>query len=200
MASVWWQDEDPSDTRTATFPEIAIPPDTFADALAGKDAALHYALYAPVPPRLEDLIAAAAEHGHDQALAALNAYTADPLHRFAQSYEDRLNNLASRLAQTGKTHAAVTVVQINADTHPTSWQTFDYLGEGYQLLHDNTHAIAAYRRSLELTPPTLTRTKRSNNCSAAARNRGYIRSSSTRRTISSCDRAPSNTARFTESK
>ena len=152
MASVWWQDEDPSDTRTATFPEIGIPPDTFADALAGKDAALHYALYAPVPPRLEDLIAAAAEHGHDQALAALDAYTADPLHRFAQSYEDRLNNLASRLAQTGKTQAAVTVVQINADTHPTSWQTFDYLGEGYQLLHDNTHAIAAYRRSLELNP------------------------------------------------
>ncbi len=44
MAHLWWQDEDPRDTRTATFPEIAITSDTFADALAGKDAALHYAL------------------------------------------------------------------------------------------------------------------------------------------------------------
>jgi cytochrome c-type biogenesis protein CcmH/NrfG len=44
------------------------------------------------------------------------------------------------------------VLQINADTHPTSWQTIDYLGQGYQLLHDNTHALAAYRRSLELNP------------------------------------------------
>ena len=152
MSRLWWQDKDPTDTRTATFPEIAIPPDTFADALAGKDAALRYALYAPTPPRLEDLIATAAEQGHDQALATLRTYTADPLHRYTKSFEDRLNNLASQLAQTGKVQAAVTIVQINAETHPTSWQTFDYLGEGYQLLHDNPHALAAYQRSLELNP------------------------------------------------
>ena len=152
MSRLWWQDKDPTDERTATFPEIAPPPDTFPDALAGKDAALHYALYAPVPPRLEDLVAAAAEQGHDQALAVLKAYSSDPLHRYAQSYEDRLNILASQLAQTGKVQAAVTVLKVNAETHPTSWQTFDYLGEGYQLLHDNTHALAAYRRSLELNP------------------------------------------------
>ena len=50
MSSLWWQDKDPTDTRTATFPEIAPSPDTFTDALAGKDATLHYALYAPAPP------------------------------------------------------------------------------------------------------------------------------------------------------
>src|SRR6185437_1514159 len=82
MSRLWWQDKDPTDTRTATFPEIAIPLDTFADVLAGKDSALRYALYAPAPPRFEDLITTAAEQGHDQALAALKAYTADPLHRY----------------------------------------------------------------------------------------------------------------------
>lgn len=46
MSALWWQDKDPTDTRTATVPEVSIPPDTFANALAGKDAALHYALYA----------------------------------------------------------------------------------------------------------------------------------------------------------
>lgn len=152
MSRLWWQDKDPTDTRTATFPEISIGPDTFAEALIGKDAALHYALYAPAPPRLEDVIVAAAEQGHDQVLAALNAYTADPLHRYAGDVEQQLNMLAFRLVQTGKTQAAVTVVQVNADTHPTSWQTFDYLGTGYELLHDNAHALAAYRRSLELNP------------------------------------------------
>jgi hypothetical protein len=49
MAHLWWQDKDPTDTRTATLPEIAIPPGSFADALAGKDAALAYALHAPQP-------------------------------------------------------------------------------------------------------------------------------------------------------
>jgi len=152
MSRLWWQDKDPTDTRTATFPEIAPQLDTFNDAAAGKDAALHYALYAPAPPRLEDLIAAAAGQGYDQALAALNAYIADPLHRYTQSYENRLNDLASQLARTGKVQAAVTVVRVNSETHPASWQTFDYLGEGYQLLHDTPHALAAYRRSLELNP------------------------------------------------
>jgi cytochrome c-type biogenesis protein CcmH/NrfG len=47
---------------------------------------------------------------------------------------------------------SVTVLQIDAETHPSSWQTFDYLGEGYQLQHDNTHTLAAYRRSLEFNP------------------------------------------------
>jgi len=152
MSRLWWQDKDPTDDRTATFPEISIPPDSFADARTGKDAALHYALYAPAPPRLEDLIASIAEQGHDQVLAALNAYTADPLHRYTADVEDHLNMLALRLVQTGKTQAAITVVQVNADTHPNSWQTFDYLGTGYELLHDNPHALAAYRRSLELNP------------------------------------------------
>jgi hypothetical protein len=155
MSRLWWQDKDPTDTRSATFPEVAIPPDTFADALAGKDAALHYALYASAPSRLEDLISVAAQQGHDQALAALHAYSADPLHRYAESYEDRLNTLASQLATAGKVQTAVVVVQINAETHPSSWQTFDYLGEGYELLHDNTHALAAYRRSLELNPSNI---------------------------------------------
>lgn len=94
----------------------------------------------------------AAAQGYDQALAALKAYTADPQHRYTEGFEDRLNNLASQLVNSGKTQAAVTVVQINAETHPTSWQTFDSLGEGYQLLHDNSHALAAYQRSLELNP------------------------------------------------
>lgn len=45
MSRLWWQDKDPTDTRTATFPEITPPPDTFAEALAGKDSALDYALH-----------------------------------------------------------------------------------------------------------------------------------------------------------
>src|ERR1700761_1494402 len=97
MANLWWQDKDPTDTRTATFPEIAIPPDTFADALAGKDAALAYALHASAPQSLEDIITAAAQHGHDQALAALNAYTAEPKHRYDSGVEARLNTLGYSL-------------------------------------------------------------------------------------------------------
>lgn len=156
MASLWWQNKDPTDTRVATFPEIAIPPNTFADTLAGKDDALHYALHAPAPPRFEDLIAAAASRGHDQALAALNSYTADPHHRYTINFtgdlEARLNNLGYRLMRSGDAHTAVTVFQITADTYPKSWNAFDSLGDGYEALHDNARAVAAYRRSVELNP------------------------------------------------
>lgn len=152
MANLWWQDKDPRDDRTATFPEIAIPPDTFADALAGKDAALAYALHPPNTPSLEDLITAAANRGHDQALAALNAYIANPLHRYGSDIESRLNTLGYRLLSTNQPQTAVTVFQITADTYPKSWNAFDSLGDGYEALHDNAHAIAAYRHSVELNP------------------------------------------------
>ncbi len=156
MSNLWWQDKDPRDNRTATFPEIAIAPDTFADALAGKDAALHYALYAPAPPRLEALVASAAAQGHDQALAALNTYTADPQHRYTTDFtgdlEARLNLLGYRLMQSGHAQTAATVLQIIADTHPGSWNAFDSLGDVYEALHDDTLARASYRRSLQLNP------------------------------------------------
>ena len=152
MANIWWQDEDPRDNRTATFPEISIPPDTFADALAGKDAALAYTLHPPNTPSLEDLILSAANRGHDQALAVLNAYIADPLHRYASDVESRLNTLGYSLLSANQPQTAVTVFQITAETYPKSWNVFDSLGDGYQALHDNPHAIAAYRHSLELNP------------------------------------------------
>jgi hypothetical protein len=152
MASLWWQDKDPTDIRTATFPEIAIPPDTFADALAGKDAALAYALHPPNTPSLENLIAAAAQHGHDQALASLNTYIADPLHRYASDIESRLNTLGYSLLGANQPQTAVTVFQITADTYPKSWNAFDSLGDGYEALHDKPHAVAAYRRSVVLNP------------------------------------------------
>ena len=134
------------------FPRSRSGPDTFADALAGKDAALAYALHPPNTPSLEDLIVAAAQHGHDQALAALNAYTADPLHRYASDVESRLNTLGYRLLSANQPQTAVTVFQITADTHHRSWNAFDSLGDGFEALHDNAHAIAAYRRSVELNP------------------------------------------------
>jgi tetratricopeptide (TPR) repeat protein len=152
MSHLWWQDKDPADTRVATFPEISIAPDTFADARTGKDAALAYALHPPDTPSLEDLIAAAAQHGHDQALAALNAYIADPLHRYASDIESRLNTLGYSLLSANQPQAAVTVFQITAETYPNSWNAFDSLGDGFEAMHDNTHALAAYRRSLELNP------------------------------------------------
>jgi hypothetical protein len=51
--------------------------------------------------------------------------------------------------QTGDAHTAVAVLQITADTHPKSWNAYDSLGDGYETVHDNPNAIAAYRRRLE---------------------------------------------------
>ena len=111
MAHIWWQDEDPRDTRTATFPEIAIPPDTFADALAGKDAALAYALHASAPPRLEDLIVSRRRSTVTIRPSQPSTPT-PPIRSIATtpSVEARLNILGYRLMRTGDAQTAVTVL------------------------------------------------------------------------------------------
>jgi hypothetical protein len=152
MSHLWWQDEDPRDRRTATFPEIAIPPGSFADYVAGRDAALDYALHAPVPMRFEDVVSDAAARGTAAAAAAYRAYLADPRHRYATGLEQKLNTRGYELLSAKDTARAVAVLAANADVNPSSANAFDSLGEADEAAGKSVDAVAAYRRSLELNP------------------------------------------------
>ncbi len=153
MAHLWWQDKDPRDLRTATSPQIAIDTGTFADYVAGRDAALEYCLHAPTPPTFGESMRRAAANGHDQALAQYKAYAADPAHRYTVGdLEGLLNTLGYQALSENKPADALVLFQVNAEVHPGSANVFDSLGDGFVAVADAPHAIAAYKRSVELDP------------------------------------------------
>lgn len=152
MAHLYWQDEDPRDKRTATFPEVAILSGSFADYVEGKDAALDYCLHAPVPNRFEDLLTVASAAGEEAALAQYRSYVEDPLHVYSGELERRLNTLGYKLLAAQQSKQAVVLFQVNAVMHPDSANAFDSLGEAETANSEREAAIRAYRRSLQLNP------------------------------------------------
>jgi hypothetical protein len=151
VSHLWWQDKDPRDTRVATAPELASVM-TFQDYIAGRDPALQLALTTPTPATLQDLLTGALPGGVNGVLARYNAWISDPVHRYAQDPERQVNALGYQLMGDSRIPDAITIFQVNARTHPDSWNAWDSLGEGYANAHDKENALQAYRKSVELNP------------------------------------------------
>ncbi|HEY3927720.1 MAG TPA: hypothetical protein VGL89_05065 [Candidatus Koribacter sp.] len=151
VSKLWWQDDDPRDKRTATFPEVALD-STFQDYIAGSDPVLHYALTAPAPPTLADVLESSLSAGTDAVTARYQDYVNDPTHKFLPDPEAQVNRFGYKLLSAKRTQDAIVIFEVNARTHPNSWNAFDSLGEAYADALDKEHALAAYRKSLELNP------------------------------------------------
>lgn len=151
VSALWWQDEDPRDKRTATFPELAVT-GSFADYLAGKDPALDLALTTPTPLSMEGVLEAALPRGEDSLQAAYTNFVNDPLHRFIPDQEKTMNALGYRLLGEKNLDGAVRIFALNAHEHPNSANAYDSLGEGYADAGETQKAIQAYRKSVELNP------------------------------------------------
>jgi hypothetical protein len=151
VSALWWQDEDPRDKRTATFPDLAIT-GSFADYVEGKDPALDLALTTPTPLSIEGILQAALPRGEDSVQAAYKEFLDDPLHRFVPDQEETINTLGYRLLSEKNFDGAVRIFELNAHEHPNSANAFDSLGEGYADAGDTQKAIQAYRKSVELNP------------------------------------------------
>ncbi|HEX5234243.1 MAG TPA: hypothetical protein VFW25_02825 [Silvibacterium sp.] len=92
VSTLWWQDEDPRDKRTATFPELAVA-DTFNDYVAGRDPVLELAMKTPTPLGIEDVLTTALPHGLQPAVAAYQQYVNDPVHKYLPDPENKVNSL-----------------------------------------------------------------------------------------------------------
>jgi hypothetical protein len=150
VSALWWQDEDPRDKRVATDPDLAVS-DAFADYVAGRDPALELALTTPTPLTIEETLEKA-PGGLDGALAAYNAYVGDPLHKYLPDPERRLNSAGYKLLAEKRVQDAIVIFEVNARTHPNSWNAYDSLGDGYVAAKDRENALRAYKRSLGLNP------------------------------------------------
>ena len=151
VSQLWWQDQDPRDSRTATFPEIAIEP-SFQEYLRGEDSALQYALTTATPKSIQELMVEGLPGGVEAVQAQYTAFVRDPAHKFLADPEVMVNQLGYRLLSEKRVADAITVFEVNARTHPDSWNAWDSLGEGYANARDKEHALKAYRKSVELNP------------------------------------------------
>lgn len=151
VSHLWWQDKDPRDIRVATAPELASVM-TFQDYIAGRDPALQLALTTPTPTTLQDLLTEALPGGVNGVLTRYNAWISDPVHQYAQDPEAQVNALGYQLMGDNRIPDAITIFQVNARTHPDSWNAWDSLGEGYANAHDKENALQAYRKSVGLNP------------------------------------------------
>jgi len=151
VSQLWWQDKDPRDKRTATFPEVALS-STFQDYLAGLDPVLQFALTRPTPETLGDALERELQKGLPAVLGAYKSYVDDPIHRYLPDPEARVNDFGYRLLSAKRFREATIVFEVNTLTHLTSANAFDSLGEAYMDVQDKPRALAAYRKSLELNP------------------------------------------------
>jgi predicted alpha/beta superfamily hydrolase len=66
--------------------------------------------------------------------------------------ENVVNEFGYQYLQTNNFDAAIKVFQFNTVQYPQSANVWDSLGEAYLKAKDKEHALAAYKRSLELNP------------------------------------------------
>ena len=154
LANLWWQDKDPRDKRTATFPEIAVET-SFRDFLQGRDPVVEYILNHESLPTIEDVLTdALVRHGYEAAAEAFRSYRKDPVHRYLDDavVEGKVNNLGYALIARKRLDDATAILKLNTVEFPTSFNAWDSLGEAYADAGRKDEAIAAYRKSLELNP------------------------------------------------
>jgi lipopolysaccharide biosynthesis regulator YciM len=66
--------------------------------------------------------------------------------------ETPINELAGRLAASGKTDEAITLLQMNQEFHPASAAIDVQLGDIYRLRGERDRALTYYRTALEKQP------------------------------------------------
>ncbi|OUJ74907.1 serine hydrolase domain-containing protein [Hymenobacter crusticola] len=87
---------------------------------------------------------------YEQAAAIYKAVKAE--HREFYLPEEYVNEWGYKLARAGKTQPAIALFKLNAVLYPKSWNTYDSLGEAYEIAGNKPLAVANYQRSLTLNP------------------------------------------------
>ena len=150
-STLWWQLEDPRDTRDFRGPELGAEL-TFTDFANNVDPVMNAILHAGNTESLPDRLRKLAEAGDVEGIApAAQAYLADPRYRWT-SFENPLNRLGYELMGAGKLQAAIEVLKVNTERYPKSWNAWDSLGEAYMKAGNTDSAIRDYQKSLQLNP------------------------------------------------
>ncbi|MFD2718113.1 serine hydrolase [Hymenobacter monticola] len=102
------------------------------------------------PPALVALQAELQRRSYTEAAAAVAKVKQQ--HPELHLTEDYVNTWGYALARQGQPKQALELFKLNVSLHPKAWNTYDSLGETYELLGDRTLAIKNYQQSLALNP------------------------------------------------
>lgn len=99
---------------------------------------------------LDEIADLAMEEGVEMAVSEIRRLQAEPIGLVLG--ESEVNDLGYRLLGEEEVDAAIAVFRVNVESHPTSANAHDSLGEAYLAAGQLDRAEAAYRRALELDP------------------------------------------------
>lgn len=102
------------------------------------------------PPALAALQAELLRHHYTQTPAAVAKVKKQ--HPELHLSEDYVNTWAYALSRQGQPRQALELFKLNVALHPNAWNTYDSLGETYELLGNRSLAIKNYKQSLALNP------------------------------------------------
>jgi tetratricopeptide (TPR) repeat protein len=147
-----WQDSTPYDRRPWVAPDLPAPP-TFAAYRANRDPALEAILaWSPEQTLGEQLKARIVREGAAAAEVFYREHKQRHPDRWGKTTEAEINRAGYELLGQHQTEAAIAAFRLNADSYPRSPNVHDSLGEAYLQAGDREHAIACYRKALEVEP------------------------------------------------
>ncbi len=149
VSTLWWQDQDPRDTRPWIAPQIATDMSSL-DYIQGRDPALEAIEESSRSESLEERLRRdASAHDWNKAGRELHDFLADRRNRYA-NVEGDLNRLGYELMRHGDLEAAIGIFRLNVVAYPRSANVYDSLAEAYMNHGDTELAVENYKKSLEL--------------------------------------------------
>jgi hypothetical protein len=150
-STLWWQDVDPRDTRPWTPPYLSVELSS-SNYRNNIDPVLAIVMkYTNEPTILEKVTTMIAANDLAGAHAAVKAFRADPVYKYANVERD-INLLGYTLLGSNKFSDAIEIFKINTEAYPDSFNVWDSLGEAYLKHGDRELAAANYQKSLDLNP------------------------------------------------
>jgi len=122
---------------------VALPPLRFVP-IEGFDPALSH----PSASLAAHLVSVYESRGLD---AALTVYR-EIRPALETSAEQEINALGYQLLGRGRVSDAITILSMNVEDYPTSWNAYDSLAEAYKEAGDRRRSIELYEKSLDLNP------------------------------------------------
>jgi hypothetical protein len=152
LASLYWQDAGPHDSRIWTGPEIAAEL-TSTEYANGVDPALNAIISYQVEPRFENVLGDLLfqRKSLQDALDFYRVFREQPAHKFFDT-ERVVLDLADSLDDQHRYSDEVALLKMNAEYYPNSAESYVKLGAALERMGNRKDAALAYARAVKLDP------------------------------------------------
>ena len=149
LSWLWWQNKDPRDKRTATFPALAVEM-SFDDYYNNVDPAINVINASNGKVLLDNEIESLLESGNtDGAIVMAKEFIQDPVHRYSLiELEDKINMYGYSLMGENKFQDANKILGINVQLFPESSNACDSYAESFWKMGNTEEALKYYEMAI----------------------------------------------------